>query len=90
MSNGTLPPSTGFTLPRLVAIETAIASGVTRVSYEGKTVDYQSLDVLLRIRSILQVALGLAPAGSQSVLVAHDRGYPAGGSFEDLELYQGY
>jgi hypothetical protein len=89
MANGT-PPATGYTIERLVAIQKAIASGVTRVSYEGKTVDYANLDTLLRIENKMQVALGLMPAASATVLVAHDRGFPAGGSFEDLELYQGY
>lgn len=64
-----------FTVGQLNAIEEAIASGATSISYEGKTVSYGSLDNMLRIRAIIMRALGLVPATSATVLVAHNRGY---------------
>lgn len=64
-----------FTQVQLDAIEEAIASGATRITYEGKSVEYGSLDTLLRVRSIIRRALGLDPAASATILVAHDRGY---------------
>lgn len=81
MSMPALPP-TSFTQGQLNAIEAAIASGTTTVSYEGKTVTYASLDTLLRIRNIIQTALGVVPQKSATVLVAHERGY-VGGQFDD-------
>lgn len=63
-----------FSQVQLDAIEAGIASGTTSVSYEGKSVTYRSLDEMLRIRLVIRRALGL-DAGSQTILVAHDRGY---------------
>jgi hypothetical protein len=69
-----------FSQAQLDAIEGGIASGTTSVSYEGKSVSYRSLDEMLRIRAIIRRALGLDPAASATVLVAHDRGYGDGGN----------
>lgn len=63
-----------FTQSQLDAIEAGIAAGTTRVSYDGKSVEYRSLDEMLRIRSIIRRALGIE-SGSSTVLVAHDRGF---------------
>ena len=68
-----------FTQAQLNAIEEAIASGTTSVSYEGKTVTYQDLDHLLRVRNIIMRSLGLIN-GSSTVFAAHDRGF---GGWED-------
>lgn len=62
-----------YTQAQLTALEEAIASGATSVSYEGKTVTYRSLDDMSRIASIIRNALG-ATGKSTTVLVAHDRG----------------
>jgi hypothetical protein len=70
----------GFSLGQLDAIETAIAAGVTRVSYDGKSTEYRSLDEMMRIRDIIQRALGLVPTGSASVFAAHSRGFVGGSS----------
>jgi hypothetical protein len=80
-SNGatTLPsPTPLYTLAQLQAVTEAIASGVTRVAYDGKSSEFRSLDDLLRLQEIMQNALGLQEAGrtTTTVLVAHDRGYP--------------
>jgi hypothetical protein len=65
-----------WTQAQLDAIESAIASGVTTCSYEGKTVTYASLDVMLRVRSMIRASLGLTEP-AVTVLVQHDRGYQA-------------
>jgi len=75
MSNGT-DQNTGLGMAELVAINEAIVSGVTTVSYNGKSVTYRSLDELLRLRTIIMSALGLTPRASGTILAAHDRGYP--------------
>lgn len=64
----------------LDGIENAIASGTTHVSYDGKSVEFASLDDLLRVRGIIQVAIGLLPAASTTVLASHSRGFVGGGS----------
>lgn len=70
-----------FTQAQLDAIEEAIASGATSVSYEGKTVSYQSLDQMLRIRAIIRSALGLSTQ-SATVLAQHSRGFAGSGESE--------
>ena len=65
-----------YSLGQLQAIQDAIASGVTSVSYEGKTTSFRSLDEMLRIAAILSAALGLSKQAA-TVLVQHDRGYQA-------------
>jgi hypothetical protein len=76
MSNGTLTPL--YTYTQLQAITTAIAAGVTRVSYDGKTSEFRSLDDMLRVAEIIQNYLGLQEPGrtTTTVLCAHDRGFP--------------
>lgn len=44
---------------RLDALEEAIDSGATEVSYDGKTVKYRSLREMRRIRDELRTDLGL-------------------------------
>ncbi len=79
-----------FTQAQLDALENAIASGTTRVSYDGKNVEYASIDVMMRVRNIIQRALGIVTSDN-TVVVAHDRGYPGyGGSYDDEELYEGW
>lgn len=80
-----------WTQGQLDAIEAAIASGVTSVSYEGKSTTFASLDVMLRIRSMIQISLGLVPAGSATITTSHDRGYGGFSSIvgDDSELISG-
>ena len=73
-----------------MSVLSAGRSGATSVSYDGKSVNYSSLDNMLRIRDIIRRALGLSPARSATVLVSHDRGFPCGDSFDDSELYSGW
>ena len=74
--NGVTPPGI-YTMEQLVAVTEAIASGVTRVSYDGKSTEFRSLDDLLRLQEIMQNALGVQEPGrpSTTVLCAHDRGH---------------
>lgn len=65
-----------FSQAQLDAIEAGIASGSLSISYEGKSNTFRSLEDMLYIRRIIMVSLGLV-GGSQTVLAAHDRGYPA-------------
>lgn len=52
--------STQFTLQQYEALNAAIASGTTTVSYGDKTVTYRSTDEMLRIRNLMMAELGLA------------------------------
>jgi len=84
-SNG--GPLWGFAIQQLMSINAAIASGITRVSYDGKTTEYRSLDELIRIRDMLLGALGMTLPGP-TVLAVHDRGFGGGGDpwgAEDLD-----
>jgi hypothetical protein len=44
---------------QLTDVQTKIASGVSRASYDGKSADFRSLEELYKIRDDLQVQLGL-------------------------------
>jgi len=80
-----------FSQAQLDAIESAIASGSLSVSYEGKQNTFRSLNDMLRIRSIIQRALGIAQP-SATVLASHDRGFGGTQSqgFDDSTLYTGW
>jgi hypothetical protein len=52
---------------RLEAIETALASGTTRVSYDGKSVDYRTVSEMRSIRDALKRQLGLPVAKRRTV-----------------------
>lgn len=71
-----------FTQSDLDALEIAIATGATSFSYEGKTVSYRSLDEMLRVRGIMQQALGLT-SGSSTMVAAHNRGFSSSGFESD-------
>jgi len=79
---------TAWTPAMLSALQTAIASGATSVSYEGKTVQYRSLDEMLRIANIMAIALGIIPPPDSTILAAHYRGYPGfGGVASQVEPF---
>lgn len=44
-------------LARISALDEAIASGANRVSYEGKSVDYRTLEEMLRVRADIAATL---------------------------------
>ncbi len=43
-----------FTNDDLTALDTAIKSGARRVAYRDRTVDYHSLDEMLKLRAVMQ------------------------------------
>lgn len=55
---------TGFTVQQLAAIKLAYASGVTRVSYDGKSTEYRSLAEMRQIIATIEAELA-AQAGSR-------------------------
>lgn len=59
----------------LIAIEKAIAAGTTRVSYDGKSVEYDSFEKLLaRRRWILAQQNGGVAVNPTSAVASFDRG----------------
>jgi hypothetical protein len=48
-----------FTQAQLDALENSIATGSLSCEFDGKRVNYRSLDEMMRIRSTIQEALGL-------------------------------
>jgi hypothetical protein len=55
-----------FTVTQLQVLQNALASGMTRVTYNGRTIDYQSIDQLIKaiefIRGEINSQNGLASA----------------------------
>jgi hypothetical protein len=81
----TLPvllPGAGYTLDDLKSIQQAIASGASKVQYESKTVEYRSLDELMRLEHIIMGQLGLLGGVSATYLAGYSRGYVSGGDDE--------
>lgn len=58
----------GFTQAQLDAIKRAYASGVTRVSYDGKSTDYRSLAEMRQI--IATIEADLAAQGGKKLPIA--------------------
>lgn len=50
-----------YTLAQYEALTSAIASGHLRVTYDGKTVEYRSLDDMIKVRDMIARDLGLGP-----------------------------
>jgi len=50
-----------YSQAQLDAIERAISAGVKRVTYDGHSVEYQSVAEMRRIRDDIRRALGVAP-----------------------------
>jgi hypothetical protein len=52
-----------FTAAQLAALDAAIASGELMVQYDGKRIEYRSMDDLLRARTFVaaQIATAAAP-----------------------------
>lgn len=79
-----------WTLAQLNELESAIATGATEVTYQGRTVKYASLDKLLRVRDEIRRSLGLTPLASASIMVAHNRGYPGPSTWGDDSIFSGF
>lgn len=52
---------------QLAGINTAIASGTTRVSYGDKSVEYRDLNELIRVRDMISRQLGVVVPARRSV-----------------------
>lgn len=52
-----------YTITQLAALEQAIASGARSVSYDGKSVTYNSLSEMRKIRDEMRLELGLVEPG---------------------------
>lgn len=67
MPNADGTPTTAELQRQLTGLNAAIASGTTRVSYDGKSVEYRSLAEMYRIRDGIMRQLGMPVAGRRSV-----------------------
>ena len=76
-----------YTLQQLADLDSAISSGVTSTSYEGKSVQFRSLDEMLRLRNIIALSLGVTPQRSSTLLVSHGRGYGDTNWSSDDEIF---
>ena len=64
-----------WTETELAALRRAYASGTTRVSYDGKSVDYGSAeDLLARIRTIERAIAGMTKYAPVAGLASFSRG----------------
>lgn len=62
-----------WTQTDLDALDAAIATGARRVTYDGHTVEYHSMDDMLKARAMMRRALGKT-ATAQRKLATFDRG----------------
>lgn len=65
-----------FTQTDLTALDSAIARGVKRVQYGTRTVDYQSIDEMLKLRSLMQAEISgtTSPWGTRRVYPEYGKG----------------
>jgi hypothetical protein len=59
-----------FTQAQLDALESSIATGSMSCEFDGKRVQYRSLDEMMRIRETIRRALGLTGSGKRFSLAA--------------------
>lgn len=62
-------------LQRLEAIESAIASGANRVSYDGKSVDYLTLSEMRSVRDELRAQLGITQGRVRRTVAGYNGGF---------------
>lgn len=60
MSDGSV-----WTVEDLAALETAIGQGVKKVEYNDRTVEYRTLNEMLKIRELMKRSLGLHKRGGR-------------------------
>lgn len=63
-----------WTTNDLAALESAIKTGATRVSYQDRDVSYRSLDDMLRIRDLMRADLGQVGDSSQTRYASFSKG----------------
>jgi len=59
----------------LDAIEETIKTGTLEVKYKDRSVKYQSLSDLLRIRDLIRAEIGITSGRNKRILSEFDRGY---------------
>ncbi|MBV7529027.1 phage head-tail joining protein [Chitinophaga sp. sic0106] len=64
----------GFTIDQYNLLVNAIAQGAKRVKYADKEVEYASLDDMLRLKSAMEVELGIKKGGIKTSLAAFSKG----------------
>jgi hypothetical protein len=62
--------TTFFTLEHLKTLEEAIASGVMEVKYNDRQVKYNSMNDMLKARSLMRQALGLEAKSGRKLCCA--------------------
>lgn len=65
-----------WTQKDLDAIKTAIASGSKKVQYQDRSVEYNSLSELLRVKALIENELGMRR--QKHVYPVHSRGHKGG------------
>jgi hypothetical protein len=59
-----------WTTQQLAALETEIAQGTTRVTFEGRTVEYRSLAEMIRLRDLMRRELATAASAPPNITYA--------------------
>jgi hypothetical protein len=62
-----------WTSDDLAALENAIKKGVKRVSYLNGSVEYHSLDEMLKLRDVMSAAVNGVTAAPRTSVIAHLR-----------------
>lgn len=63
-----------WTQTDLDKIEAAIKDGVLSVKYSDKTVQYRSLDEMLKIRDLIKKELGISTGAGQRLYASYSKG----------------
>jgi hypothetical protein len=63
-----------WTTQQLAGLEMAIAQGTTRVTFEGRTVEYRSLADMIRLRDLMRRDLGAASVPPAITYATFSRG----------------
>ena len=64
-----------FSASQLAALDVAIATGTTRVTHDGKTVEYRSISEMIQIRNLMRAEMASSTPGPRTTLVRFDRGW---------------
>lgn len=63
-----------YTQTQLEALQAALASGTLRVSYDGKTVEYRSVDELIRAIAVVEAGVNVASPRLTHMNPAYSKG----------------
>lgn len=70
-----------FTRDDLASVEAAISSGTLSVQYEGRRVQFQSLDELMKLRARMRAEIEQAEGSARPRRPRFFRAYQAGNGF---------